>query len=384
MEPLASNSDEVKADDDNICTEGTASFDESSSKCKKGRSNSVIDSVGTGGECSFVSLGGSTTSRSKSLSADTSSNGDRYSITPDSAGKICPPESVKQISDITDAHVRVVASDDDDNLIIQRPSTPIAYMPVSKEAECYNMNHKNRGKCVIFNHEEFELDFDKRDGSTMDADRLSKSFGKLGFDVEVHLNFTHTEVIETIDKLSKIDHTDNDCICIIVLTHGLKGDLLCAKDVAYKSDKIWKPFTADRCTTLAGKPKLFFFQACRGEGLDDGVVLSPRSTTSTDSVTSYKIPTHADFLIAHSSAQNFYTWRNPTEGTWYIQCLCDVLDEYGTNVDLLSLLTITARKVATDYASRDPVNITKNNKKQAPSTTSLLLRSVYFAPKSNV
>lgn len=73
-------------------------------------------------------------------------------------------------------------------------------MPVSKEAECYNMNHKNRGKCVIFNHEEFELDFDKRDGSTMDADRLSKSFGKLGFDVEVHLNFTHTEVIETIDK----------------------------------------------------------------------------------------------------------------------------------------------------------------------------------------
>lgn len=45
-----------------------------------------------------------------------------------------------------------------------------------------------------------------------------------------------------------------------MLTHGLMNDMICAKDVVYKADKIWKPFTADNCTTLAGKPKLFFFQ----------------------------------------------------------------------------------------------------------------------------
>ena len=51
---------------------------------------------------------------------------------------------------------------------------------------------------------------------------------------------------------------------------------------------------------------LFIFQACRGNQIDNGVVLSPRSLTpseETDTVTSYKIPTHADFLIAHSSVQ---------------------------------------------------------------------------------
>lgn len=66
-------------------------------------------------------------------------------------------------------------------------------------------------------------------------------------------NFTYITV-------RQYDHTDNDCLCIIVLTHGLQNDLIWAKDVAYKSEKIWKPFTADKCTTLAGKPKLFFFQ----------------------------------------------------------------------------------------------------------------------------
>jgi len=77
-------------------------------------------------------------------------------------------------------------------------------MPVLKDAECYNMNHKNRGKCVIFNHEEFETGFDKREGSTTDALRLEKSFGKLGFDVEVHNDFTHVEVMDEIDKCEQI------------------------------------------------------------------------------------------------------------------------------------------------------------------------------------
>jgi len=60
--------------------------------------------------------------------------------------------------------------------------------------------------------------------------------------------------------VSHFDHKDNDCLCIIVLTHGLHNDFICAKDAAFKSDKIWKSFTAEKCKSLAGKPKLFFFQ----------------------------------------------------------------------------------------------------------------------------
>ncbi|XP_029173606.1 caspase-1-like isoform X2 [Nylanderia fulva] len=290
------------------------------------------------------------------------------------------------LSDVIDANMFPNLNMSDNNNLINIPSTSATVMSVSIDADRYNMSHKHRGKCIIFNHEEFDETVDKREGSTVDVMRLEKSFGRLGFDVEVQNNLSHAEIMDKIEKMSQYDHSNNDCICIIVLTHGLQNDLIWAKDVAYRSDKIWKPFTADKCITLAGKPKLFFFQACRGDQVDSGVVLSPRTLTpseATDSVTSYKIPTHADFLIAHSSVQDFYTWRNPVEGTWYVQCLCKVLDEHGTEMDLMSMLTLTARKVATEFASVYPADKSMHDKKQVPSVTSMLIRSVYFPPKLN-
>jgi caspase-like apoptosis-related cysteine protease len=57
------------------------------------------------------------------------------------------------------------------------------------------------------------------------------------------------------------DHSDADCIAVIVLTHGEYGLLIPHdKYVKYEVDLLWKPFTADKCPTLAGKPKLFFIQ----------------------------------------------------------------------------------------------------------------------------
>lgn len=71
---------------------------------------------------------------------------------------------------------------------------------VTKDADCYNMNHKNRGMCIIFNHEKFDLGYDEREGSSMDAKRLQATFRNLGFDVEVYNDFTHKEIMDKIDK----------------------------------------------------------------------------------------------------------------------------------------------------------------------------------------
>ncbi|XP_046603655.1 caspase-1-like [Neodiprion virginianus] len=267
--------------------------------------------------------------------------------------------------------------------VVGTPSGITAMMPVSRESEQYNMSHANRGTCLIFNHEVFETGFSKREGSSIDAKRIEATFTKLGFDVVIRDNLEHSDVLDEINKLSSADHTNNDCVCVFLLTHGLNNNLVMAKDVAYRADKIWKPFTADVCPTLAGKPKLFFYQACRGDKLDGGVMLMSRtSNTQTDSaVASYKIPTHSDFLIAHSSVDGFFSWRNPEEGTWYIQCLCSVLDQFAETTDLMRMLTITARKVATEFQSYDDMNLQKNEQKQVPSTTSMLTRDLYFKPK---
>ena len=151
----------------------------------------------------------------------------------------------------------------------------------------------------------------------------------------------------------------------------------------------------------------FLLQACRGQNLDRGISLNVTEADSGNG--SLKIPTHADFLIAHSTVEGkenyfktaalifilyginnfficistgFYSWRNPAEGTWYIQCLCSVIDQYASSCDLSKMMTITARKVATEYASFH-VDPSHHNQKQVPSTTSMLTREIYFFDDKN-
>lgn len=80
-----------------------------------------------------------------------------------------------------------------------------------------------------------------------------------------------------------------------VLTHGDLG-IMCAKDKSYSENKLWRQFTDDKCVTLAGKPKLFFIQCCRGERLDCGIEL----VTQIDGGHSFSF-NHKDFLIAFST-----------------------------------------------------------------------------------
>ncbi|XP_011499428.1 PREDICTED: caspase-1-like isoform X2 [Ceratosolen solmsi marchali] len=280
------------------------------------------------------------------------------------------------------SHDAFVRRGDEDNYSFSSVEI-LGKLSSKKDADCYNMNHRNRGKCIIFNHEHFDMGFETREGSSADARRIELTFQGLGFTVEICDDYEHSSIINKINKLSEEDHTENDCICIFVLTHGLQNDFICAKDVVYKLDSIWKPFTADRCSTLAGKPKLFFFQACRGDKLDGGVKMQRSGTTETDSsTTSYKIPTHADFLFAHSTVEGFFSWRNPEEGTWFVQSLCDVIDKHASTTDLSKMLTMTARKVATDFASYNNLDPTLHDQKQVPSVTSMLIRDLYFSSKN--
>jgi caspase-like apoptosis-related cysteine protease len=59
------------------------------------------------------------------------------------------------------------------------------------------------------------------------------------------------------------DHSDADCMMLTVLTHGEGTNYLHANDALYPVDTLWSPFTADKCHTLAGKPKIFIIQVSK-------------------------------------------------------------------------------------------------------------------------
>nr|AHY03304.1 caspase-1 [Dastarcus helophoroides] len=252
-----------------------------------------------------------------------------------------------------------------------------APMPVSKYASHYKMDHPKRGIALIFNHEKFETPHLRpRAGTAEDCKNLKECLKNLGFDVQVFQDLRRNEIEEHIQGASKVNHVNYDCIIVAVLSHGEQG-IIYARDTHYKPEMLWSYFTPEKCITLAGKPKIFFLQACQGDRLDAGVTLA---TTETDGevVSTYKIPQQADFLMVYSTVKGYYSWRNTTKGSWFVQALCKELRERAFSNDLMTLLTFVSQRVAFDFESNVPDSPTMHRQKQVPCIVSMLTRLIQF------
>ena len=162
---------------------------------------------------------------------------------------------------------------------------------------------------------------------------MMEIFTKLQFEVRIFSNLTVKDIYNMLEKVSLEDHVDRDMLSgeikyfifhnsvnyfkVVVLTHGNEG-ILYGYDHSYPTHKIWEFFTADKCPSLAGKPKLFFLQACQGSKMDAGASVNLKRT-STDNFASYRTPLYSDFLLAHSTVSGYYSWRNTVQGSWFIQ-----------------------------------------------------------------
>lgn len=254
------------------------------------------------------------------------------------------------------------------------------YTRTNVDADEYYMKHPRRGKAIIFNHEHFEKD-NQREGTQYDVQTLKTTLTTLKFEIEVYDDYEYCDIKNVIKNLSKEDFTDCDCIAFFLLTHGNNKQDIAAKDVYYAFDKIWEPFCADKCPTLAGKPKLFFVNACRGRKKDSGIKIFSRGKIQSDSSPrgpiGFRIPNNADFLMAYSTAEGYYSYRDINQGTWFIQTLCETLMDHYLTKDLLKILTLTSRKVALTKQSQSD-NSEDNNLLQIPNISTMLIRELYF------
>ena len=118
--------------------------------------------------------------------------------------------------------------------------------------------------------------------------------------------------------------------------------------------------------------------------MDEGVTLhqtGSRVQKDSEVFASYKVPAHADFLISHSTVAGYYSWRNTANGSWFVQTLSSVLDDYsGQKRDLLTLLTIATKRVAIEYESSSSKQ-EYSNKKQTPFFYSTLRYKLFLEPK---
>ncbi|RZC36072.1 Peptidase C14 domain containing protein [Asbolus verrucosus] len=247
------------------------------------------------------------------------------------------------------------------------------------------MNHPKRGTAVIFNHVNFSLpECSKRDGSDKDRDALTDVLHELDFDVIVHNDLTANEVLDVLVTVSQMDHTDADCLVIAVMSHGDDGKVY-ARDRDYPTKTLWKYFNACICPSLAGKPKLFFVQACRGRGLHSSQTLRYKPETDGYSDDAYySIPIMADILVMYSTVDGFYSWRDPSSGGYFIQSLVKQLRLHHETKDLLTILTFVNREVAVDFTSYEPKNPKFSGRKQMCSIVSMLTRLLYFTNNKTI
>ncbi|XP_056455809.1 caspase-3-like isoform X2 [Gadus chalcogrammus] len=243
----------------------------------------------------------------------------------------------------------------------------------SGDANRYRMDYKSIGTCVIINNKNFHESTgqETREGTDVDADAVERTFRGLGYKIRREDDRTVGEMEELLHTVSQEDHSGSASFVCVLLSHGGEGTFF-GTDASTELETLTGMFRGDRCKTLVAKPKLFFIQACRGCCLDDGIQTDSSSDESLD-----RIPVEADFLYAHSTAPGYISWRNKGKGSWFMQALCEMLNEHSNQLDLLTIMTWVNRKVARDFESftEDPGS---NKKKQMPSITTTLTKDFYF------
>ncbi|XP_008314808.1 caspase-3a [Cynoglossus semilaevis] len=238
----------------------------------------------------------------------------------------------------------------------------------------YSLDFSSIGQCVIINNKNFDkrTGMNQRNGTDVDAANALKVFSKLGYKVKVFNDQTVDQMVKILTAASKEDHSDSASFVCVLLSHGDEG-VFFGTDGSVDLKFLTSLFRGDRCKSLVGKPKLFFIQACRGTDLDPGI-----ETDSVDDGTT-KIPVEADFLYAFSTAPGYYSWRNTMTGSWFIQSLCDMISQYGQELELQHIMTRVNHKVAVEFesVSNSPGF---HAKKQIPCIMSMLTKEMYFFP----
>ncbi|XP_078117204.1 caspase-3-like [Sander vitreus] len=252
-------------------------------------------------------------------------------------------------------------------------SVPHSSKTAGSDPYRYKMDYPCIGTCLIINNKNFHRStrMDARNGTDEDAAAVKKTFSELGYKINENTDQTVAEMKQLLSSASKEDHSKSASFACVLLSHGDEG-VIYGTDGFERLEKLTEYFKGDRCKSLVGKPKLFFIQACRGKALDNGIEVD-----SVDAQTSERIPVEADFLYAYSTAPGYYSWRNMTNGSWFMQALCEMLTRFSGELELMQIMTRVNRKVALHFESSN-YKPGFSGKKQIPCIVSMLTKDFYF------
>ncbi|XP_041377964.1 caspase-3-like [Gigantopelta aegis] len=283
----------------------------------------------------------------------------------------------------------------------------------SDSGKTYKHQSKPRGLALVINNEKFELarkngyKLQDRDGTDIDQFTVDQLLEQLSYTVYIKEDLTAEKIQSTVKYYSQIDHSSYDSFILFVLSHGESQSIYGVDGKLVQKEKITGAFNGNNCQTLSGKPKLFFFQACQGQNKDPGAPIASAEPVSSssgnepdnlevslkkmknltlnktsadvskdDTVADVKretsVPAGGDVFIASATIPDYLSWRNTKKGTWFIQAIVYIFQNFAYKEDISKLMTKVNRLVGRGR--------TDSGSMQVSTYESRLLKDFYFFP----
>ena len=194
--------------------------------------------------------------------------------------------------------------------------------------DIYSLNFKNPGRVFILFNSRFFSENEK------DVLRLNDTLTKLNFKVNIYVDKTADELKTCIKDMSENDYENVGCVLVFIMSHGDDYKIFGIDGEAVNLTDFLDPFESKK--SLKGKPKLFFFNACRGKSYSsihqDTLDQEEMNTQENIQLINEMIytPNGPDFLYSFSDFEN---------GSMFIQILCDMIEKYKSTKHILDMLT---------------------------------------------
>ncbi|XP_035993875.1 caspase-8-like isoform X1 [Fundulus heteroclitus] len=263
------------------------------------------------------------------------------------------------------------------------------------EDECYELKSQPVGLCLIINNEEV-IGGKPRSGTDKDAESLAKVFSWLGFRVLMCKDQTRDQMKQTLERFASLRDADQlqesslqewfgcsfiapqqllkhgDAFVCCILSHGARGVVLGIDSKPLAIKEITRYFNATGQSALTGKPKVFLIQACQGGEIQRGVLLQDVEEDS------LSIPVETDVLVAVATVEDHRAFRHTTEGSWFVQSVCEQLEEHcPRGEDITSIL-----HRVNDQVGQKEASIYVGGAKQAPEVRFTLRKKLVLSPPS--
>ena len=266
----------------------------------------------------------------------------------------------------------------------------------------YKMDHAKRGIALVINIRTYDdPNLKERKWSEQDVVNLKKTLEYLEFKLKFYENLKANEIEKKIQKIAKKDHTNSDCFLCVVMSHGNDDKIIASDSEEISFEEIMKPIKD--CETLKNKPKLFFFQACRGDKEMEANNHRPGSGVSTESghepdhkeeKTSLKMhapkqntkqetgpkpkqrtkkDNEADLLVYCSTIPDHYSFGNVAKGTLFIKSVCKEFKKAYKNLP---------NNMSLDDMIKNINKRVKGSDMQLAETLDRFSATVYFKPKN--